>query len=358
MFDDIPKLKASPTAKVWEIVCKPMWLFAVLLQGTTAIHFDANGIEFKNATRIDDPDGVLVDGEFIPADGPGSFYRLYNTDFVITVGDMTELLTPGALADLSQVDDAVVADGGIVTAGDGIQLVVPTNGRSLGALLAKPIWFAALSIQGATAIQIDENRRLSFKKASRERTPQNGYVVDDEFKRADGTGAVFTKYGSDVVLSLEGWESLWNPATPEILRAKDVAETNGEQIGANDGEKTVVECRQTTAVNVDRLAEYPPFSMLDGTSTRQQMNSAYEARSKYKDGSTLGKILAILTAFMLGAISPRLNGAVSGGSGGGGSGFSMPMPYLAPPPMDLSMPVMHLSTFHLSNVAIVMQGMM
>jgi hypothetical protein len=122
-------------------------------------------------------------------------------------------------------------------------------------------------------------------------------------------------------------EGLWNPATSEMLRASSQAEQEGAALGANPDENTGVICRATTAVHVGRLNDYAPFAMLDGTSTRKQMNTAYAAREKYQDGSTLGKIVAILTAFMLGAMSPRFNGTTGGGGGGG---VNVPMPTITP----------------------------
>ncbi|WP_435359290.1 hypothetical protein [Haloarchaeobius sp. DFWS5] len=302
---------------------KPLWFIAILLNGPTCIQIDGRLIRFLPMTVLDDKDGVIVDGEFVPDDGPGSYFSLYNTPIAIHVADMESLLTPAAL----QVDHDLLAD----IRGDTPELLVHGKTKALKHKLAFLCFFAALGMQGATSVHVDSSGNLAPKKMKRVSEPEDGVVVGDEFKAANGAGSFFKRWNVSVAFDIHGMEGLWNPATSEILRAKDAAEERGMKIGAGEDEKTCVSTRNSTLVSAARLADYDPFAMKDGTSTRKQQNAAYEARSKFTDRTTLGRILGLLFAFLLGAISPRLNGQTAGGGGGGGGGFSAPIPSVSPP---------------------------
>lgn len=333
MFNELPDLETSSADKFHRLLVMPLWMLAAMIQGEVCLWIDADGdLHFKPFERVtleSGEEGIVVDGEFRPADGPGTFLQRFGVTFVIAFEDVRTLLNPSAL----QVKDDVAANGGATAPDTSIELVTVGSVGSLRAWLAKPFWFAAVLAQPSTTVELDADGIIKFQKASEITEPEEGVVVNDQFKHADGRGCFFNKWGSRFSLSVKGMEALWNPATAEILRAKDEVEAETDAtVGVGDDERTSVPVRVTTAVNASRLADYEPFAMFDGTTTRKQMNTAYEARAKYKDGSTLGKIMAILTAFMLGAISPRLNGA---SGGGGGGGFSMPVGVLAPNPDHL-----------------------
>jgi hypothetical protein len=182
MFDKLPKLEASIIDTVREVLALPLWFFAVLIQGETCLWIDKDrNIHFKKAERIEEPvEGIVVDGEFVPADGPGSYCNLWNTRFWIGFEDLRTLLNPATM----EVDEDDVAD---VEVND-LEVVVTGSGRSIRAMLAFPFWFTASLIQGATAFHIDENRNLTIKRARSVDEPYDGIVVGDEFKRAKGPG--------------------------------------------------------------------------------------------------------------------------------------------------------------------------
>jgi hypothetical protein len=332
MFDNLPNLESSSTDKLHRLVVMPFWFLGLLIQGDTCLWIDASGnLHFKPFQRVtleNGEEGIIVDGEYRPADGPQTFMQRFNVTLVVAFEDIRTLLNPSAL----QVDEDVLADGGTAEVASPVEIVTTGSSRSVRALLAWPFWFSAVLLQPSTCIEVDDDGYVKFQKGREVSEPEDALVVNDQVKRAEGPGCFFQRWGARFSFSRKGEEALWNPATAEILRAKDQVEAETDAtIGAGEDEKQGVYARVSTAVSPARLADYVPFAMMDGTMSRKQMNTAYEARSKYKDGSTLGKIIAILTAFMLGAMSPRFNGT-AGGGGGSSGGFSLPIGYLAPNP--------------------------
>jgi len=314
-MSDKPDLERSMLSVLREALAIPFFFFAAIIQGPTALVIDRHGeLQFKPTKIVEEPEyGAVIDGEFVPADGPGSILRCYRVPFVIHVEDIESLLNPAT----TNIDGDHVASGDM---GPSMHTVVIGDVSRNRARLALPFWMGALLVQGTTCIHIDDNRRLQFKSAREEKEPEPGMVVDKEFKKATGAGVLFDRFGTTIAFSKEHMEGLWNPATSEILRAVEEAEAEGQLIG--DGGYSGVFVRPSTVVNVGRLSDYQPFAMLDGTSSRKQMDTAYAAATD-DDGTGLGRIMAIIMAFALGAMSPRLNG-LSGGGGGGGGEFSAP----------------------------------
>ncbi|MWG33145.1 hypothetical protein [Halomarina oriensis] len=305
----------------------------MLIQGPTCLWIDSNrNIHYKSYEKVEigGETGIIVAGRFVPDDGPSSYFRVWNVEFTIAFEDIRSLLNPATL----EVPADELAE---ATEGDGDLHVHVFGGDStpLRATLAFPFWFFATIFQGDTCVHIDDSGNLRFKKMKSVKRPRRGNVVDDEFKSADGRGAAFNRWSTDIGLSLQGMEGMWNPATSEILRAKEAVETatdGGTTIGAGEDEKSGVVARVTTAVSSGRLADYAPFSMMDGSFNRQQMNTVYESRSEFEDKSTFIYIGGLVVAFFIGAMSPRLNGSTGGGGGSGGISAPVPMPSLTVDP--------------------------
>lgn len=322
LLGSLPSLENNALHTIWEYSVKPLMFVALMVQGTTAIVIDEHlNIHFKKATKVRDPElGVIVDGEFIPADGQGSFYTKWNTTVVVHIEDLDALLNPAT----TTIDEADVA---AVERDPDTEIVIHGSSRSLRELLAAPFWMFFIVFLGTCSIYIDENRNLDIKKAKKVDEPDTGLVVSDEFKRADGHGCLFQRWNTRIGLAIEGLEALWNPSTAEILRAKEEVEMEtDESIGAGSREKEGVVARERTLVNAGRISDYQPFAMLDGSQSRKQMMIAYEAHSKKSDRSAVFVYGGMVMSFFMGAISPRLNG--SGGGGGGGVG--LPVPTIAP----------------------------
>jgi hypothetical protein len=318
MFDKLPDLETGLFTKLWELCVKPFFFMAAILQGSTAITIDSRGrVRFKPMHVVDDPAGIVVDGEFVPHDG---LFSVWNVTFAILVEDITALLNPSSM----EVEREAVADVDLRN----VTVVTLGSGRSLRAALAWPFWVLGTAFMGMLAIQVDKDGNLRFKKATRVDEPDPGFVVGDEFKHDRGKGAVFKRWSTNIIFPIKGWESLWNPATSELLRAKDEAEATGKAIADGEGKYAGVKVHDRIAVGIDRLNEYAPFALFDGSQTRKQMQTASIAREKHSDTSTLAYIGGLLMAFMLGAITPRLNG-MAGGGGGGGS-VPIPMPTILP----------------------------
>jgi hypothetical protein len=358
-FSKLPSLKTGLITAFREVMALPFFVYFFLINGDTCLYIrDDLSIEFRDGKRteveiengagqLESVEGMIVGQEFIPADGHNSFFkmRFLGTEFLLAFEDFEALTNPGTLA----IEDGDVAT---VPQGEHSILVADGHGSRLKKVLTVPLLKLALLLQGSTAVVLDEDRRIRFKGAKTVDDPREGIVVGSDFKDNRGPATSFTNMSVNVFIAWDEHESLINPAAPEMLRAMDEAEEEGELVGpkdrtltpedvpdhlATDGgtiqTKPGVRCRKTTGINLGRLAEYAPFSMKRGTDTRQTMNFAWEARSKHEDSSNALMYVGMVMAFFVGALSPRLSG--TGGGGGGGGGFAMPVPQLAPPDLGL-----------------------
>ena len=330
-----PKLEAGFGAVVKKILALPVIVYLLIVNGTTCIYITKDmGLRFV-PTQVHEVDvdgetiqGVVVDGEFKPADGPGAFlgYSFLGTKMCIAYEDIHALLRPTAF----DVDDLDIAK--LEKARRNV--VIPDGvGRDnlLRKVLRVPMLLYILLIYGHTVISVTDQGHVSFEPGKSVDKPRPGIVVGSEFADNRGKGTTFKMFGFSLYFHRKGSEALFNPAVPEILRAIDEAGAATDESADGVGsDYEGVEVRDTATVNVGRLAEYEPFAMKDGHETRQSMNIAFEALAKFKSTNTLLYVAGLIMAFFIGAISPRLNGS-AGGGGGGGGGFGIPMPTVMPP---------------------------
>jgi hypothetical protein len=339
---DKPKLETGFGAVVKKILALPVIVYLLIVNGMTCIYITKDmAIRFvptsKHTVEIDGEtiEGVIVDGEFIPADGPGAFlgYSFLGTKMCIGYEDIKALLRPTAFDD-EEIDVAKLEKARR-------NVVVPEGvdrDNLLRKVLRVPMLLYILLVYGHTVISVTPQGHVSLEPGESVDKPRPGIVVGSEFADNRGKGTTFKAFGFNLYFHLKGSEALFNPAVPEIMRAIDDvgAATDGGADGVGvgvDGQEISryqgVEVRDTATVNVGRLAEYEPFAMKDGHETRQSMNFAFEALSKFKSTNTLLYVAGLIMAFFIGAISPRLNGSAGGGGGGGGLGI--PMPAIMPP---------------------------
>ncbi len=217
--------------------------------------------------------------------------------------------------------------------------------------IASMLFIPAMLIAGTSALKIDATGRIKLRPATQQTDPQRGLKSDGEFRKAKGPGCLFKFYGSTVGIVVEDLEALVNPATLEILQAKERVETDGGDGEVYDEEKIVgepekgkteddydedlvekVPVQADYLCNFGVLENYAPFNMLDGTGFKKSTDYARLSLAKYGQTSpmtqTAFSIVLLLIGYWMGS---QKAGGGGGGGGGGGAGAGIPMPYIHVP---------------------------
>ena len=211
--------------------------------------------------------------------------------------------------------------------------------------IASMLFIPAMLIAGTSALKIDDTGRIKLRPATKQTEPQRGLKSDGQFRKAGGPGCLFKFYGTTVGIVVEDIEALVNPATLELLEAKERVETDGGalydesmRVGEPEKERTEddyegdlveeVPVRADYLCNFGILENYAPFNMLDGTGFKKSTDYARLSLAKYGQTSpmtqTAFSIVLLLIGYWMGSQK-------SGGGGGGGGGGGMLMPFIQAP---------------------------